>query len=319
MRAVQPRRLMSGIFCLLFFLSMGIARAAPSDDALESVSRQVDKCRSTGRRTEAEGLLRRKITMQEKRFGSESAQVTDDLNNLSNLYSEDGKYAEAEIALRNSLALRMKTADSHDSTIDYYLVRLADLETRQRRFAEGAQLYEEVLTRQREAGREDFAVLAGLAELYRLARDYSKAEETNERALDLELKSQEPGSGCILGTIERLGTVYEEQGKYEKAEALYLHAVESGQKLLQHGDLTIIANLNDLALFYERRARFQEAATFYERALDHFGTTLSDHGVIDSNLAIVIGNYSRLLRTMGRVHEAEQFEARVKATGDSAP
>ena len=105
------------------------------------------------------------IQRQEKRFGSESAQVADDLNNLSNLYSEDGKYAEAEIALRNSLALRMKTADSHDSTIDYYLVRLADLETRQRRFAEGAQLYEEVLTRQREAGREDFAVLAGLAEL----------------------------------------------------------------------------------------------------------------------------------------------------------
>ena len=154
-------------------------------------------------------------------------------------------------------------------------------------------------------------VLGELAEVYRLAKDYSKAEEINQRALQVELGSQEPGSGFTLGTIERLGTVYEEQGKYVQEETLYRNAAESSQALLRRGDLTIIAHLNDLGLFYERRERFQEAETFYGRALDQFDG-LSNDGLIDSNLGIVTRNYARLLRLMGRVAEAEQYEAKVK-------
>jgi tetratricopeptide (TPR) repeat protein len=189
---------------------------------------------------------------------------------------------------------------------------LAGVVAHQQKFLEAQHLYQEALTRQmRDTGTEDFTVLGELAEVYRLAKDYSKAEETNQRALQLELGSQEPGSGFILGTIERLGTVYEEQGKYVQEETLYRNAAESSQALLPRGDLTIIAHLNDLGLFYERRERFQEAETYYGRALDQF-VGLSNDGLKDSNLDIVTRNYARLLRLMGRVAEAEQYEAKVK-------
>jgi tetratricopeptide (TPR) repeat protein len=189
---------------------------------------------------------------------------------------------------------------------------LAGVIAHEKKFAEAEQLYQEVLTRKtRDTGHEDFTILGELAEVYRFAKDYSKAEEINQRALELESGSQEPGSGFILGTIERLGTVYEEQGKYIQEEALYRNAAESSRALLRHGNLTIIANLNDLGLFYERRERFQEAEMFYRRALDEFDGTANE-GVLDSNLAIVTRNYARLLRLMGRVAEAEQYEAKAK-------
>jgi hypothetical protein len=50
---------------------------------------------------------------------------------------------------------------------------------------------------------------------------------------------------------------------------------------------------------------------FYRRALDEFDGTANE-GVLDSNLAIVTRNYARLLRLMGRVAEAEQYEAKAK-------
>jgi tetratricopeptide (TPR) repeat protein len=291
--------------------SIGIAQDSLPNETPESLSRSSEKHRDAGQLAEAERLLRRKVTLEEQAFGSRSMQVAQTLDTLADLYSEDANYAEAEAALRTSLAIHA-AIDGPESTTDYCFGRLAGVVAHQQKFVEAQQLYREILSRQmRDTGTEDFTVLGELAEVYRLGKDYSKAEEVNQRALQLELGLHEPGSGFILGTIERLGTVYEEQGKYVQEETLYRNAAESSQALLRRGDLTIIAHLNDLGLFYERRERFQEAETFYGRALDQFNG-LSKDGLIDSNLAIVTKNYARLLRLMGRVAEAEQYETNAK-------
>jgi tetratricopeptide (TPR) repeat protein len=310
MGTVPSRRWLAGIFCLASLTSVGSAQGTSPGETQESLSRLIEKHRGAGQLAEAERLLHRKVTRGQA-FGSRSAQVAQTLDTLADLYSEEANYAEAEVALRNVLAIRAAIDGPQSPTTDC-LARLASVLAHQQKFAEAEQLYLDVLTRQmRDAGHEDFTVLGELGEVYRLAKDYSKAEEINQRALQLELGSQEPGSGLILGTIERLGNVYDEQGKYAEAEALYRNAAESSQALLQHGNLTIIANLNDLGLFYERRERFQEAETFYRRALDQFDGT-SNEAIIDSNLAIVARNYARLLRLMGRVREAQESEAKAK-------
>ena len=312
MGTIQSRILAVGIACLVLLPTLVVCQDTSPDKTAESLSRLIEKHRSAGRRTEAERLLRRKMALEEQTFGSQSTQVAQDLDTLADVYREDGKYAEAETALENAIAIFVALDDPQSSRNNYRLAKLAAFFTQQRRFTEAEQLYQEVLTRQMtDAGHEDFTMLADLANVYHLAKDYSKAEEINNRTLHLELESEQPGSGLILGTIERLGAVYEEQGKYAQAEALYRNAVESSQAFLRPGDLTIIANLNDLGLFYERRERFEEAETFYKRALDQFGGT-SDAGLMDSNFSIVIRNYVRVLRLMGRIGEAEQYEAKSK-------
>jgi tetratricopeptide (TPR) repeat protein len=195
------------------------------------------------------------------------------------------------------------------------MCRLANLAGRQRRFAEAEQVYEEILTAQtKEQGFECPMTLADLAELYHVAKDYQKSEAIYRKVI--ESKLLEPGSGLTLGAIERLGTVYEEQGNYEQEEALYRKAVETYLTRLPRGHLTTIAQLNDLGLFYERRERFPEAEEYYKRALEQFDGLAPDASLVDSNLAIVIENYARLLRDEGRMTESERYENRGKAIRD---
>jgi tetratricopeptide (TPR) repeat protein len=132
----------------------------------------------------------------------------------------------------------------------------------------------------------------------------------------IELNSLEPGSGVTLGAIERLSTVYEEQGKFEQAEALYRNAVDTSQMSLPRGHLAPIAELNDLGLFCERRERLQEAEAYYRRALEQFDGLAPDAALMDSNLATVIENYARLLRNEGRLTESKRYESRAKAIRD---
>jgi tetratricopeptide (TPR) repeat protein len=145
-------------------------------------------------------------------------------------------------------------------------------------------------------------------------KDYPNSEAVYKTVI--ESKSLEPGSGQILGAIEGLCTVYEEEGKFEEVEALYQNTIHTNQTILPRGDLVTIAELNDLGLFYERRERLQEAHAYYKRALAQFDGLAPDCSLMDSNLARVIENYARLLRTEGRHTESEQCESRAKAIRD---
>ncbi len=98
-----------------------------------------------------------------------------------------------------------------------------------------------------------------------------------------------------------------------EAEGLYHKTAESDLATLPRGDLSTITSLNDLALLLERGDRFVEAETYYKSALDQFGSTHpSGSSLMDSNLAIVMKNYARLLRKMNRGEEAASYEKAVK-------
>ena len=95
---------------------------------------------------------------------------------------------------------------------------------------------------------------------------------------------------------------------------LYGDSVRTDLAALARGDLSTIASLNDLALFLERRDRLAEAETYYQEALDQFDVTgAPTDNLTDSNRAIVMRNYARLLRKMNRPSEAAPFEKAAKA------
>lgn len=121
-----------------------------------------------------------------------------------------------------------------------------------------------------------------------------------------------------MGTVEQLGPIYEQQGKFAEAEALYRKSAEANQAALPRGHLSLMASLNDLALYYERRERLDEAETCYKSALDQFDKpSPSGKGLMESNQAIVMKNYARLLHKMNRSNEAALYEMQVKAIEES--
>lgn len=300
---------------LLFSPVLTLAQAFAPDESRESLSQSIERYRSSGNLSEAARSLRHAINLDEKTYGPRSREVAEDFDSLSDIFSEDSKYAEAETALKAALAIYAIAEGPERTTNVFYVSRLASLAGRQQRFAEAERLYQEVLTAKiREQGVESPETLSDLAELYHLAKNYPKSEAAYSKVL--ELQSPEPGSGFTVGAIERLGRVYEEQGKFEQAEALYRSEADFDQTTLPRGNLCTIALLNDLGLFYERQGRLQEAEAHYRRALEQFDGAASDNGLMDSNLAIVIENYARLLRTEGDSAESQRYETRAKAIRD---
>jgi tetratricopeptide (TPR) repeat protein len=72
-----------------------------------------------------------------------------------------------------------------------------------------------------------------LAKTYRLAKDYPNSEAIYKKII--ESKSLKPGSGEVLGSIEDLSAVYEEEGKFEEAEALYRKSIDTSQRIFATG------------------------------------------------------------------------------------
>jgi tetratricopeptide (TPR) repeat protein len=316
-RVTQPRTYMRSfsskvaaeISCLLLYPSMTFAQATVPNEIRESLSQTVQKYLSSGSLPDAEKPLELLLNFDEKAHGRGSREVAEDSETLSNVLSEDGKYAEAEAALKASLAAYAVIEGPERATNSFYLGRMASLAGLQQKFAEAEKIYDEILAIQRkEQGAESPVTLEDLAELCHVAKDYGRSEAIYRKVI--ESKVLDLGSGVTLGAVERLSTVYEEQGKFEQVEALYRKAVETSLTSLPHGHLTTIAELNDLGLFYERRERIKESEEYYRRALEQFDGLAPDASLMDSNLAVVIENYARLLRNEGRFTEAEQYESR---------
>jgi tetratricopeptide (TPR) repeat protein len=300
---------------LVFPPVLALAQAFTPDESRESLSQSIEKYRISGNLSEAARSLRQAISLDEKTCGSRSREVAEDFDTLSDVFSEDAKYADAETALKAALAIYAIVEGPERTTNVFYVSRLASLAGRQQRFAEAERLYQEVLAVEiRQQGVESPGTLSDLAELYHLAKNYPKSEAAYSKVFELQFL--EPGSGFTVGAIERLGRVYEEQGKVEQAEALYRREADADQTTLPRGNLCTIALLNDLGLFYERRGRLQEAEAYYTRALEHFDGVAPDSGLMDSNLATVTENYARLSRSEGHLAESQRYESRAKAIRD---
>jgi tetratricopeptide (TPR) repeat protein len=297
----------------------------PPDDLslTEPLSKLALLYQDAGKPTQAEPFMLEKLNIEEKAFGPESINFAQELNFLADLYREEGKYAEAETAMKRALDIHVKLDGPESSTVPFLLARLASLATSQEDYTEAEQLYKKALAIQESANRNNgdesaLSTLSDLAKLYSIEKDYSQAEAVYERLLASQTKSRQPGAGNMLGTVEQLGLVYEQQGKFGEAEALYRKSVEADQVALPRGHLSLIASLNDLALYYERRERLDEAERYYKSALDQFDRpSPSGKGLMDSNQAIVMKNYARLLHKMNRATEAAQYETQAKALDQS--
>lgn len=291
----------------------------PGDENLaEPLGELTTLYRSAEKPAEAEPYMLETAEIEERVSGPESSNFVEQLGFLAELYREEGKYPEAESTMRRAMAIDMKLDGPESFSVAGWLGGLGDLATGQENYAEAEQFYKEALSIEEKILPPDhvqlLSTLQSLAELFRREKGYAQAEATYEKVLALQAKSETAGSGSALGTTERLGPLYEEEGKFSEAEALYCNAVRTDLAALPRGDLSTIASLNDLALFLERRDRLAEAETYYQEALDQFDVTGAPaDNLTDSNRAIVMKNYARLLRKMNRPSEAAPFEKAARA------
>ncbi len=241
-----------------------------------------------------------------------TTEIATALDRLAKLYSDQGRYAEAEPLYVQALEIRQsELGDRHPDTATS-LNNLAELYRSQGRYAKAEPLLVQTLEiRQSELGdrHPDTATsLNNLAGLYESQGRYAEAEPLYVQALEIkktELGDHHPYTATSLNNLAGL---YSSQCRYAEAEPLYVKALEIRKTELGDHHPYTASSLNNLAGLYESQGRYAEAEPLYVQALEIRKTELGDRhpstAASLNNLASLYFNTDRLAEAAALMVEA---------------
>jgi tetratricopeptide (TPR) repeat protein len=168
----------------------------------------------------------------EKEGGAEHTAKLDMVNNLGNLYADQGKMAEAEeMYVRALQGYEKAWGPEHKSTLDK---------------------------------------VNNLGNLYADQSKMAEAEEMLVRALRGYEKAWAPEHTSTLGTVNNLANLRCEQGKLLEAEQMYQRALTGLEKVHGPAHVFVLGIVNNLGVLFAERDKHMESKKMYRRALDGF-------------------------------------------------
>ena len=270
-------------------------------------AKRVESAKSTNRQKElilAQEYLEKAIVLQTK-FQKLEALATS-LNNLADLYYNQGKYSEAEPLYLDALAMRKRLFTGDHPDVAQSLNNLGSLYKSQGKYGEAEPLYLNALEMRKRLFTGDYPDVANslnnLAGLYYNQGKYSEAELLYLEALEMRRRLFTSDHHDVATSLNNLALLYHNQGRYSEAEPLYLEALEMRKRLFT-GDHSYVASiLNNLAGFYDSQGRYSEAEPLYLEALEMTKRLFTgDHPYVAS----ILNNLASLYDSQGRYNEAE--------------
>jgi tetratricopeptide (TPR) repeat protein len=98
------------------------------------------------------------------------------------------------------------------------------------------------------------------------------------------------------------------QGRHAEAEGHFKLALQEAEKIGPM-DNKVVVSLNGLANCLRQQGKFQEAEPLYQRAID---ITKKIGGHFNKDLVMILDNYAKLLRAMGKESEAAKLESQAQ-------
>jgi tetratricopeptide (TPR) repeat protein len=256
MRAVRSAMLAAAVILATVISGIVILPTVSAAQSLKDALKlheDADKLREQGRYAEAEPLYKRAVAIYEQALQYEALRggfpalesreaklvqhvLAVTLNNLAELYSTQGRYAEAEPLHKRSLAIKEKALDPNHIAVATSLNNLGKLYTKQHRYAEAEPLYKRSLAINEKAlGPNDPAVATSLnnwAELYSAQSRYAEAEPMYKRSLAINEKVYGTNHPDVATALNNLAALYASQRRYAEAEPLYKRALAIDEKVL---------------------------------------------------------------------------------------
>ncbi len=193
------------------------------------------------------------------------------LNNLAQLYVNQGRYAQAEPLHKRSLAIREKALGPDHPDVALSLNNLARLYHHQGLYAQAEPLFRRALAiREKALGPEhpDVATsLNNLALLYYNQGLYAQAEPLYKQALKIDEKALGPEHPDIAASLNNLALLHVNQGLYAQAEPLYQRSLAIGEKALGPEHPNVAISYNSLAFLYHKQGLYAKAEPLYQRSL----------------------------------------------------
>jgi CHAT domain-containing protein/Tfp pilus assembly protein PilF len=244
---------------------------------------------------------------------------------LATLYSDQGRYGEAEPLHRDVLQARREVlGPRHPDTLGS-LHNLAALYQSQGRYGEAEPLYRDALEARREVlgprHPDTTQSLNGLGLLYRDQGHYGEAEPLLQEALHVSREARGPRHPDTLGGLNNLAALYQSQGRYGEAEPLYREALQGRRDALGPRHPNTLNSLNNLAELYRVQGRYGAAEPLFREALQARREVL---GSRHSDTLQSLNNLAALYQVQRRYSEAEPLyrealQARREAAGARHP
>ncbi|KAH6981463.1 hypothetical protein EDB80DRAFT_899547 [Ilyonectria destructans] len=242
-------------------------------------------------------------------IGDELVMVS--LHMLGNLYSDQGKFKEAEEMYERALEGKEKALGlDHTSTLDT-VNNLGLLYNHQGKLKEAEEMYKRALEgREKLLGSRHTSTLNSvhcLGILYSDQGKFKEAEGMYERALEGYEKALGPHHTSTLSIVSNMGLLYNHQGKLKEAEEIYERALEGREKALGPYHTSTLETVSNLGNLYKDQGKFKEAEEMYERALEGHEQALGPHHRLILN---TVNNLGILYKTQGKFKEAEEMYER---------
>ncbi|KAK7912297.1 hypothetical protein PG985_014778, partial [Apiospora marii] len=231
-------------------------------------------------------------------------------HSLGDLYSDQGKMAEAEAMYQRALQGYEKAwGPDHTSTLDT-VNNLAVLYKAQGKMDEAETMYQRALQGKEKArGPDHTSTLDTVNNLGLLYYDQGKMDEAEamyQRALQGKEKAWGPDHTSTLDTVNNLAVLYSDQGRMDEAETMYQRALQGYEKAWGPDHISTLSTVNNLAVLYSDQGRMDEAEAMYQRALQGYEKALG---------ADIFVRYRPALNTMQnlanlRAHQGQRIAAR---------
>ena len=263
----------------------------------------------------AEDHYKTSIRLLQEEAQPDHARIAADLNNLAELYRENGRFPEGEANHRDALRIwEQAAADSLD--VAESLNNLGLLYHNWDRLDDAARLLERAVairgrllspTHPRLA-----TTLNNLGLVQRSRGDNAAALLAIERAIGIwkaSLPPQHPRIGIGLHNVadaERaLGRLEASRRHFEEALAIFEHNYG-----LDHPNVATL--LNNLGQVYRQQSAFAEAAASFARSIEIWGRAV---GREHPRVAVVLGNLAQTYRELGQWDDALETSRQASRTG----
>lgn len=236
---------------------------------LAAQSARINVLRSAGKYSEALPLAQAMVASLEKT--SNNRDLAAALNNLAQIYADQGHDDRAEPTYKRAIALMEKATGLDSVEIAPVLNNLAALDQRQGRFADAEPLFKRALAiREKALSREHPDVgqsLNNLGTLHVKQERFADAEPLFQRALAIYQKVGGPEHPAVATLLNNLGQVDRDLGRDADAEAPIKRSLAIREKALGPDHPDVAQSLNNLAGLYEHQQRYADAEPLYRRAL----------------------------------------------------
>jgi serine/threonine-protein kinase len=262
----------------------------------------------------AEVHLERAVRLSGELAGPEAVETMSARMHLADLYTDEGRYREAEsLTVRNLAGRRRALGPEHPETLES-VNALANLAAYQGRPAEAESLFLwNLAARRRVLGEEHGQTLNTmglLANLYADQSRFAEAEPLYTRQLEIRRRTLGPEHPITLSNVNNLALLYMQTARPALAEPLFLENLGIRRRVLGEEHPETVATKYNLAILYTEQERFAEAESLLVEVRNLWARSF---GPESPRTLIVKNNLARLYARAKRYREAEALYREVIA------